>query len=59
MTDFLWGSCFQYMIALRPVYTIALYDYSPIMLYHFYLIVSREDCSGPPGGAAPHPAANG
>jgi len=44
---------------LFRIYTIALYDYSPITLYQFYLIVSREDWSGPPGSAAPHPAANG
>ena len=32
---------------LRCIYTIALYIYYPITLYHFYLIVSREDWSCP------------
>jgi hypothetical protein len=34
---FLWGSCFHYLIALRRIYTIALYVYYPITLYHLYL----------------------
>jgi hypothetical protein len=47
MAGFLWGSCFHYLIALRCIYTIPLFGYYPITLYHFYLIVSREDWSCP------------
>jgi hypothetical protein len=41
MAGFLWGSCFHYLIALRRVYTIALYVYYPIMLHHFLLCRGR------------------
>jgi hypothetical protein len=43
---------------LLRIYTIALCYYYPITLYHFYLIVSREDRSRPLGSAAPHPVAD-
>src|SRR5271163_373464 len=38
--DFLQASCFYYPIALRRIYTSAVYVYYPITLYHVYLIVS-------------------
>ena len=62
MAGFLQASCFHYAIVLRRIYTIALYCYYPSMLYHSYLIVSRQGLvrtwSRPVGSAAPHPAAN-
>lgn len=58
MAGFLQASCSYYPFALCCIYTIVLYYYYPITLYHVYLIVSIEDWSGPPGSAAPQPAAN-
>jgi len=43
MAGFLQASCFHSPIALLCIYTIALYCYSPITMYHFYRIVSKED----------------
>jgi hypothetical protein len=46
MADFIQASCFHYPIVLRYIYTIALYCYYLITLYHLYPIMSREDSSG-------------
>src|SRR6202161_4624064 len=43
MTGFLQASCFHCPIALRCIYTIALYADYLIVLYNFYLIMSRRN----------------
>jgi hypothetical protein len=58
MAGFLQASCFHYLIALRRIYTIALYINYPITLYHFYLIVSREDLVPPAWKCGPAPVAD-
>jgi hypothetical protein len=43
MAGFLQPSCSHYPFVVRRIYTIALYLYYPITLYHIYFIVSILD----------------